>query len=214
MRHVILTIAALSLGVVLLGCNSAVSGQSTSAAANSTAVVAETPEIVASTENAISTSTPASSNGAFTIASDGISDGVIGDAYGARGEQTISGIPSRSLPLAIQNAPEGTVCLALTMIDPDGGNWVHWLAVNLAAQSLSENASIDAADQIMQGRNDFGFTGYGGPTPPSGTHTYVITIYALSESLSLENGFSLKQFNQAVEGKILGTATLTGDYSH
>ncbi len=214
MKKLILTMAALSLGVGLLGCVSAASGQSVPAAGTDSPQILETPQGASVEVGAASTSAPTRSGDAFTVLSGGITDGIIGDAYGARAEQKARGIPNRSFPLTIQNAPEGTACFALTMIDPDGANWVHWLAANLPAQDLAENASVDEADAFLQGRNGFGFTGYGGPTPPSGTHTYVITVYALSEPLALENGFSLKQFNQAIEGKVLGAATLKGDYAH
>lgn len=150
----------------------------------------------------------------FAVSSSGIVNGVIQDAYGARGAQKTNGIPGRSFALSLSNIPEKTACLALSVIDPDGGNWVHWLAVNLPADDLAENASIDLADQIVQGKNDFGFVGYGGPTPPSGTHTYAITVYALSSSVDLKNGFSQKQFQNAIDPLIIATATLKGDYTH
>ena len=152
--------------------------------------------------------------GGFTISSSGIVDGVILDAYGARGAQKSKGIPNRSFALSLQNVPEGTVCLALSVIDPDGGNWVHWLAANLPVADLAENASVDLADGMLQGKNGFDFVGYGGPTPPGGTHTYVITVYALSESVSLKNGFSYKQFQEAIDQKVIASTTLTGDYAH
>ena len=150
----------------------------------------------------------------FAVSSSGIVNGVIQDAYGARGADKMNGIPSRSFALSLSNIPEKAACLALSVIDPDGGNWVHWLAVNLPADDLAENASIDLANQIVQGKNDFGFVGYGGPTPPSGTHTYAITVYALSSSVDLKNGFSQKQFLAAIEPVIIASTTITGDYAH
>lgn len=150
----------------------------------------------------------------FSVSSSGIVNGMIQDAYGTRAEQTQKGVPSRSFPLTFSGVPEDAAYLALAMIDPDGGNWVHWLAVNLPVTGLPENASIDLAADLIQGKNDFGFTGYGGPTPPSGTHTYIVTVYALSKSVTLENGFSLEEFHQAIDDKVLETAEIRGDYSH
>jgi Raf kinase inhibitor-like YbhB/YbcL family protein len=160
------------------------------------------------------TNSPAEPDSTFSVTSSGIINGVIQNDYGARGTQKTSEISSRSFALSFQHIPEGTACLALSVIDPDGGNWVHWLAANVPVADLAQNASIDLASGMVQGKNDFGFVGYGGPTPPSGTHTYVITVYALSESLSLENGFSLKQFQKSIDGKVIATTVLTGDYSH
>ncbi len=151
---------------------------------------------------------------AMTVTSAGIRNGVLGDEYGRKGTQKKKGIPTLSPPLTVQNLPQGTAALAVTVIDPDGGDWVHWLAANLpAVEEIPQNASIDWVEQMVQGENDFGQKGYGGPTPPSGTHTYVITVYALSEPLALKAGFSEAKLNKALEGKVLGQATLTGDYS-
>lgn len=151
---------------------------------------------------------------AMTLRSAGIQNGVLGDEYGRKGSQKNKGIPTLSPPLTVQNLPQGTAALAVTIIDPDGGDWVHWLAANLpAVEEIPQNASIDWAEQMVQGKNDFGQRGYGGPTPPSGTHTYVITVYALSEPLALKAGFKVRKLEEALEGKVLGQATLTGDYS-
>ena len=64
-------------------------------------------------------------------------------------------------------------------------------------------------------KNSFGEIGYGGPQPPKGTgdHPYVFTLYALSvETLDLGTNVSLSAFKKALEGKILGSATITGKY--
>lgn len=150
----------------------------------------------------------------MTLTSAGVVNGVLDDAFGKKGEQKHKGIPTRSMPLSIQNIPEGTRALALTMIDPDGQDWVHWVAANLPVmEELPENASIDLAEQMVQGKNDFGATGYGGPTPPTGTHHYVITVYALSQPLGLKNGFKYKAFQKALEDRVLAQASLTAAYS-
>jgi len=174
---------------------------------------ANVPDVPIQTATEAPTVTEAPSD-VFSLSSTGIVDGAIADDFGARASQTMAGIPNRSFELTFANVPEGTVCIALTMIDPDGGDWVHWLVANAPVEGLSENASVDLADSLVQGKNDFRFTGYGGPTPPTGTHTYVVTAYALSEAPALENGFSLNELSQAVEGKILATAVLNGTYAH
>lgn len=167
--------------------------------------------IQTATEAPVATEVPSDT---FSLSSTGIVDGAIADDFGARASQTKAGIPNRSFELAFANVPEGTVCIALTMIDPDGGDWVHWLVANAPVEGLPENASVDLADPLLQGKNDFRFTGYGGPTPPTGTHTYVITAYALSEVPSLSYGFSLKELTNAIEGKVLAAAVLNGTYAH
>jgi len=151
---------------------------------------------------------------AMMLSSAGIVNGVLDDEYGKKGTQKSKGIPTLSPPISILNLPEATKALAIAMIDPDGHDWVHWIAVNVpVAEEIPKNSSIDLAKQMEQGKNSFGTLGYGGPTPPSGTHTYVITVYALSEPLMLDNGFKLKAFRQALEGKVLAQAELTAEYS-
>jgi Raf kinase inhibitor-like YbhB/YbcL family protein len=64
-------------------------------------------------------------------------------------------------------------------------------------------------------KNSFGDIGYGGPQPPKGTgdHLYVFTLYTLKvEKLDLGANTSLSTFKKALEGKILGSATITGKY--
>jgi Raf kinase inhibitor-like YbhB/YbcL family protein len=154
----------------------------------------------------------------MAVSSEGIVDGAMGIKYGAKNEEFAGGkIPTLSLPLKVEYIPEGTVSLAVVMIDPDGGNWVHWLVANIPVDGtvveIPENASLDWPEDIVQGRNDFGFLGYGGPTPPSGVHTYVTTVYALSDMLELESGFKLPAIKQAMEGIILAEAQILGSYA-
>jgi hypothetical protein len=68
----------------------------------------------------------------------------------------------------------------------------------------------------MELKNSWGDIGYGGPEPPpgSGEHSYVITIYALNvEKLDLKPDTSLPKFEQALKGKVVSSASLTGFYS-
>ena len=64
-------------------------------------------------------------------------------------------------------------------------------------------------------KNSFGDIGYGGPQPPKGTgdHPYVVTVYALNvDKLGLGVSTSLSAFKKAIEGKVVGTASITGKY--
>ena len=85
-------------------------------------------------------------------------------------------------------APAGTRSFAVTAYDPDaptGSGWWHWVVYNLPAnaRSLPENASKTQAlpTGTIEGRTDFGTTGYGGACPPAGDkpHRYIFTIHAL-----------------------------------
>ena len=55
--------------------------------------------------------------------------------------------------------------------------------------------------------------GYTGPCPPEGEHGYVFTLYALDEETGLEGGVSVDELRAAIEGHILGEATLAAPYS-
>jgi Raf kinase inhibitor-like YbhB/YbcL family protein len=140
--------------------------------------------------------------------SSGIKDGVIDAKYGHS---------LLSLPIEITGAPEGTVCFALYMDDPDavpvcGYRFVHWMAVNIKDSALPEDFSRQAGDKAVHGKNDMGDLGYGGPAPPDKDHTYEITVYALDSELTLSEGFSKDDFSAAVEGHTLAKVTLSGLY--
>ena len=123
-----------------------------------------------------------------------------------------------SVPLSWAGAPEGTQSFALSMVDPHpvAHNWVHWLVIDIpkSATSLPEGASgASMAKGAVELQNSFGKPGYGGPQPPpgSGDHPYVFTLYALNvPKVDLGKNASLAAFKQALEGKILATATITG----
>ena len=125
-----------------------------------------------------------------------------------------------SVPLAWKNAPAGTKSFALSMVDPHpvAQNWVHWLVIHVPPQaaSLEEGASKKKMPAgSMELKNSFGDVGYGGPQPPKGTgdHPYVFTLYALSvDKLNLGVDTSLSAFKKALEGKILGSVSITGKY--
>ena len=125
-----------------------------------------------------------------------------------------------SVPLSWKNPPSGTRSFALSMVDPHpvAQNWVHWLVINIPAQVtfLEEGASGKKMPQgSMELKNSFGDMGYGGPQPPKGTgdHPYVFTLHALKvEKLDLGANTPLSAFKKALEGKVLGSATLTGKY--
>src|SRR5512143_123775 len=121
--------------------------------------------------------------------------------------------------LSWSGAPEKTGSFALIVDDPDapGRTFVHWVVFDLPARSISLPQAVPAQRSIQtggaQGVNDFGKVGYGGPCPPSGTHRYVFTLYALDGPLALPGRASKEDVVRAIEGHVLGQARLVGRYS-
>lgn len=90
-----------------------------------------------------------------------------------------------SPPLEIGSIPAGTQTLAIRLVDPDGGDWLHWKAWDIPVPSgaTSVSLSYNAAASFpagTQAANDFGPIGYGGPCPPTPGHHYVFSVYALA----------------------------------
>jgi Raf kinase inhibitor-like YbhB/YbcL family protein len=124
----------------------------------------------------------------------------------------------RSPALNWSDAPTAAKSFAVIADDPDApaGTWVHWVIFNLppAATSLPEGVpTSDSAAGGMQGRNDFGKIGYGGPCPPPGKpHRYFFKLYALDSTLPLKAGARKQDVERAMQGHILGQAELMGTY--
>jgi len=133
--------------------------------------------------------------------------GAIPRKYGCEGENI-------SPPLTWGPAPSGTAAWVLIAEDIDARLWVHWLIVNLPADTLSlaEGASGQMPEGAVEGSTDFGPAVYGGPCPPSGEHRYKFTVYALGERLELGAEITATQIRAAIFGKVLAEATLTGTY--
>jgi len=124
-----------------------------------------------------------------------------------------------SPPLQWTDPPAGTRSLALVCEDPDAprGTFTHWVIYNLPAdlRQLNENllSKASLSDGAIQGINDFGKVGYGGPAPPAGKpHRYFFKLFALNRPLDLPAGVSRVQLLKAIQGHVLGEAELMGTY--
>ena len=114
--------------------------------------------------------------------------------------------------LSWSGAPAGTKSFALTCIDPDApsGDFIHWLVCDIPADitTFAQGGPLPAG--IKEVANDFGRKSYGGPCPPSGTHRYIFTVYALKVE-KLE-GVTRDNFLQKVSGNQLAFARVIGLY--
>lgn len=122
-------------------------------------------------------------------------------------------------PLRISGVPDETESLALVVDDPDavepaGKVWDHWVVWNLPPETEEIDEAFDASDSgAVEGQNDFGESGYGGPNPPDGEHTYEFRLYALDKTLSLGRGAKKAEFEDTATGHVLASTRLTGTYA-
>ncbi|TWD82478.1 PBP family phospholipid-binding protein [Kribbella amoyensis] len=118
-----------------------------------------------------------------------------------------------SPPLAWQDVPPETQALALILDDPDAprGTFVHWVVLDLPPDTTELPESYSGTS-VVQGKNSAGNPSYFGPCPPSGTHHYRFTVYALPAPTGLNHGASLDQAREAVS-LALAQGRLTGLYS-
>jgi Raf kinase inhibitor-like YbhB/YbcL family protein len=127
--------------------------------------------------------------------------------------------------LSWSGAPPGTRSFAVSIYDPDaptGSGWWHWMVFNIppGTTSLPKGAG-DVNKKLMpkgaiQGRNDFGADGYGGPCPPAGDkpHHYQITVFAVDVDKlpDAKNNAASALVSSKLRSHTLAKATLTGLY--
>jgi len=118
-----------------------------------------------------------------------------------------------SPPLQISDVPSGAKSLVLIVDDPDapGGLFTHWIVWNISPQTRT--IAEGGPPKAVQGTNDFGRSGYGGPCPPSGTHRYYFKIFALDRELDLPFGAKRGQLDAAIKGHVIAQGELMGRYS-
>ena len=165
---------------------------------------------------------PPAAPGKFTLASPEITaGGKIADAqvfngFGCQGANV-------SPALSWSNAPKDTQSFALMVHDPDaptGSGWWHWIVYNIPATATSLPAGAGNTQNMLlpsgavQGRTDFGSTGYGGPCPPPGMpHHYYFRLYALKvPKLDLPQDATAAFIGFNVRAQSLGSAELLGVY--
>ena len=121
--------------------------------------------------------------------------------------------PNVNPPLSFYDIPPESKSLAISVDDPDapGGNFVHWLIWNIDPKT--RDIKQDEVPQgSVQGKNGFGTEKYQGPCPPSGTHHYKFTLFALDTVIDLPHGSEEDQLLNILQGHILQEAVLTGTY--
>lgn len=118
-----------------------------------------------------------------------------------------------SPPLHWDEMPKQVRSFVLIVDDPDAPSktWVHWVLYNISAETV-ECKEGTVPPGALQGINDFGNTSYGGPCPPSGTHRYFFKLYALDTLLTLPQGATKEQVENAMKGHVFAETQLIGTY--
>ncbi len=138
--------------------------------------------------------------------------------------ETSRGKPDISPPLEISGVPAGAKTLALIMHDPDApraGGWTHWVQFNIPVNGNAEQIESYKVTSFKEGEEPQGTSGKGtggnssylGPCPPSGTHRYFFTAYALDTELALKEGATKTELESAMSGHIIAKGELIGLYS-
>ena len=121
-----------------------------------------------------------------------------------------------SPPLEWSGLPEGTKEVALICDDPDAPThrpFVHWVVYKIPADQTG--LPEGGAEEALEGRNDFGATGYGGCMPPRGhgVHHHHFKVYALDAELDADPGLSKDELLAAIQGHVLDEGELVGTYT-
>ncbi|HYD27604.1 YbhB/YbcL family Raf kinase inhibitor-like protein [Brevundimonas sp.] len=153
----------------------------------------------------------------FTLTSNDITDGgVLPEAQVYAGGNT-------SPHLKWSGAPEGTKSYAVTCFDPDaptGSGFWHWIVANIPADVTELAAGASGRGMpagAVQGRTDFGETGFGGAAPPPGhgPHRYIFTVFAVdTEKLDVTPDNSGAVFGFNLHFHTLAKASITGVYEN
>jgi Raf kinase inhibitor-like YbhB/YbcL family protein len=120
-------------------------------------------------------------------------------------------------PLSIDGISSAAESQVLIIDDPDaqepaGKIWDHWVVWNIDPERTEISEDWEPTDAV-EGENDFGETGYGGPNPPDRRHTYQFRLYALDTTLGVDEGATKDDVEQAMDGHILAQTRLDGTYA-
>jgi Raf kinase inhibitor-like YbhB/YbcL family protein len=123
---------------------------------------------------------------------------------------------SLSPPIAWKNIPEGTKSFAITMhhFPKDGDKHVYMVVYNIPSTvtSIPQAATnIGSWGSNTQNKN----LSYSPPCSKGpGTKSYIITVYALSKTLSFKSSaVTMDELLEACKGNVLSTSALTVQYS-
>ncbi len=150
----------------------------------------------------------------FTLTSNDIRDG------GGLPDGQVKARGNTSPHLRWSDAPEGTKSYAVTCYDPDaptGSGFWHWTVANIPADVTELPTGGPMPAGSVEGRTDYGETGFGGAAPPPGhgPHRYIFTVFAVdTETLDVTPDNSGAVFGFNLHFHTLAKASITATYEN
>jgi Raf kinase inhibitor-like YbhB/YbcL family protein len=113
--------------------------------------------------------------------------------------------------LRFGGVPSSAAELALLVVDPDAGGFVHWTAYGLPGDTRALG-STGLPPGAREGKNSAGKTGWTPPCPPKGSHRYEFRLYWLKRASGLDAGAKPDAVAKAVQSAAGGSGLLVGRY--
>ncbi len=104
------------------------------------------------------------SGATMTVTSESLQNGVWSDDISNQGQKK-----NETPQLSFDEVP-GATSYVVYMLDEDARNWMHWRAYDIKKNNLVQNEAFSENT-----------SSYVGPYPPSGTHKYVVYVFALKD---------------------------------
>ena len=109
----------------------------------------------------------------------------------------------------IAGLPDGTVTWGLSIVDQTALDAAHWVAANIDPAINHVDAGVVPAGAV-QSLNRLQKVGYAAPCPKAGEpHTYVLTVYAVSQQLEVSDGMDAETMLTSLEAGSLGITSTT-----
>ena len=120
--------------------------------------------------------------------------------------------------LEISGVPSDTESLVLVVDDPDaqpvaGHTWNHWVAWDIDPSIGTIPRDWDSGS-ATEGYNDFIEQGYGGPSPPEGSHGYRFKLVAVDTELGVPVETRKTRVGSAIamNAEVLAATQIVGTY--
>jgi Raf kinase inhibitor-like YbhB/YbcL family protein len=118
-----------------------------------------------------------------------------------------------SPPLAWTGVPDGTAEVAITVVDPDAGGFVHWFVAGISpsVRAIGQGSVPEGAIELVNGAGTAGWTP---PCPPHGAkaHRYVFTVYALGKASGLAASTPTSDALATLSSDAFDVVNLAGTY--